>query len=510
MAIIGSLIKRALEIKAQLTPEGDAPVDQQRAQLRSLLSKAKETAIGLYYDYSGILEVDDVIQEFQNRVPIFDYHTMDDLWWSQQQKYPNITWPGHPDFFALSSGTTGSKSKRIPITYDLINAMRSVGFDQLTDFSLQDVSDKVFEKEILMLSSSADLSSNSRGFMEGEISGINVNNFPDWYETFFRPGKDIAQIAQWDERVKRIAEEAPSWDIGAICGIPSWVLMMLEEIVEKNKLTSIHEIWPDLQVFVSGGVAFEPYRDKFDSLVDHEIFYMDTYLASEGFFGYTPSAQKMDMKLAIDHGIFYEFVPFDKDGFDGTGQILNQPTIHTIDQVEEDREYALLISTCAGAWRYMIGDTVRFTNKKDLLFRIAGRTKFFLNVVGSQLSEEKINAAIKKTAAHFDVTIEEFCVGALKDQAGDIYHQWVIGTDDVLDEDEVVLFLDETLEELNKNYRVARSKALKKVKLKAVKKDHFYEALSGSKEKGGQLKTPKVMPTDKLQAFLDNLEKLGH
>ena len=505
MAIIGTLIKTALELKSKLTPEVSSIEEKQTNQLNYLLSKAKDTAFGKFYDFQGILASADIETEFRKRIPLFDYHEMDEKWWKQQQKYPDITWPGHPDYFALSSGTTGNKSKHIPITNALIASMRSIGLDQLTDFASLDISTDLFEKEILMLSSSANLESNEHGFLEGEISGINVNNFPDWYQTFYRPGKEIAQIKSWDERVDRIAEEAKDWDIGAICGIPSWVLMLLKAIVEKNKLSNIHEIWPSLQVFVSGGVAFAPYKEQFDEIIGSEIFYMDTYLASEGFFGYAPSPKSMEMKLAVNHQMYFEFVPFDEEGFDGYGNILEHPKILTIKDIEVDKEYALIVTTCSGAWRYMIGDTIKFSDVENGLFTISGRTKFYLNVVGSQLSEEKINEAISKASEHFGISIEEFCVGALKDDNKDYYHQWVLGTDDKIDQNILVEFLDNTLQEMNKNYKVARSKALKNVRGIVVTKEKFYNGLSGEKELGGQLKTPKVMKSDKLIEFMNNL-----
>jgi len=209
---------------------------------------------------------------------------MDNDWWQQQRQFPDITWPGKPDFFALSSGTTGKSSKRIPITQDFTQSMHDVGTSMIKELPNYDFPESLFESEILMLSSSANLSEGSQGHLEGEISGINVSNFPNWYDVFYRPGKDIAKMDDWEERIAKMVEEAPSWDIGAIAGIPSWVLIMLKEIVQKHELKNLHEIWPNLAVYASGGVAFETYRKDFNKLMGREIQYMDTYLASEGLF----------------------------------------------------------------------------------------------------------------------------------------------------------------------------------------------------------------------------------
>ena len=314
MAILGSLVKLAIEVKQTLTSEISDVSTEQQKQLRGLLSQASGTAFGLFYGFDRILNSENLVQAYQESVPIFDYHTMHERWWSQQQIEANITWPGKPDFFALSSGTTGKESKRIPVTMDMIKSVRSVGLDMVGHLSEYDLPAELFEKEILMLSSSADLDEHENGFMEGEISGINVSHLPEWYDTFYRPGKEIASIDNWDERIQRIADEAPEWDIVAICGIPSWVLMMLKKVISSHNVESIHDIWPSLQIFVSGGVAFEPYRDSFNEITNGEMIYMDTYLASEGFFAYTGGKNDMSMKLAINNGYFFEFIPFNKFG----------------------------------------------------------------------------------------------------------------------------------------------------------------------------------------------------
>ncbi len=505
MALLGNIIKQGIELSANFPTRQEDIQSQQIKQLKGLLDSAKDTSFGLYHGFGHLLEVSDPRGPFASEVPIFDYHRMAEEWWSQQQKYPDITWPGKPSYFALSSGTTGKKSKRIPVTEDMLSSMRKVGIDLVKDLSSFDLPATLFEKEVFVLSSSADLNSSVHGFKEGEISGINVHNFPGWYDFFYRPGKDIAEIGDWDERLQAIVKEAPSWDIGSIVGIPSWILIILKAIIEEHNLTSIHDIWPDLTLYSTGGVAFDPYEEPFQKITSHPLTIIDTYLASEGFFGYRSGPESMDMRMAFNHNLYYEFIPFDDRGFDSMGNLLEKPKIHYWEEVEEGQDYALLISTCAGAWRYMIGDTIRFSSKKEGLFKITGRTKFFLNVVGSQLSEEKINDAIQELSKKTDKSVTEFSVAALKNEDDQYYHQWILATEDGKASHDVTSELDEILKGINKNYAVARTKALKAVKVKVISKEKYHQFLESQKKKGGQVKTPKVMTSEKMRKFLNFL-----
>ncbi len=505
MAILGKVIKTAIELKQTLTPEMKDAREAQETQLRNLLEKAKNTAFGTYYGFSTILDSEDLIATYQEKVPLHDYDKINERWWQQQQIESDITWPGKPDFFALSSGTTGKTSKRIPVTKEMLASFRSVGISQAECLANYDLPADVFEKDILMLSSSADLARHN-GHLEGEISGINTSNLPAWFNGFYKPGLEIAQIDDWDERVSAIAEAAPEWDVVAIAGIPSWVKMMLETIIRRHQLKNIHELWPNLSIYASGGVAFEPYRSSLEKLLARPLIYMDTYLASEGFFAFTARPDTLQMKMALDHGIFYEFIPFDETGFDETGELLDNPKICTISEVEEGKDYALSVSTPAGAWRYMIGDTVKFKDLESFEFVISGRTKYFLNVVGAQLSEEKINQAMKSLAEAFDLPINEFAVAAVQNNQEEYIHQWVIGAEGNADENQLKSKLDEILQSLNKNYAVARKKALKDIKVKLVTTQEMYHWLETRKKKGGQIKMPKVMKAEMMEdllAFLD-------
>lgn len=504
MAIIGSLVKAGLAVSQKLNFRTKPPAESQLHELKKLLNTAKDTAFGKYYGFKEILKADDIEAAYKKAVPIFDYNRMHDHWWLQQQKVPDITWPGMPDFFALSSGTTGKTSKRIPITAEFIQSMREVGASLVKSLPNFDFPEELFEREIMVLSSTANLSRHELGYKEGEISGINVSNFPNWYDLFYRPGKEIASIDSWDERLRRIVEEAPNWDIGAICGIPSWVLMTLREIIKAHNLKSIHEIWPHLTVYASGGVAFETYRKGFEAICERPLTIIDTYLASEGFFAYTARPDTLNMQLATAHGYYYEFIPFDETGVDAQGNILENPVSYSISEVEEGKEYVLLVSTCSGAWRYMIGDTIKFTDLEAPEMKLSGRTKFFLNVVGSQLSEEKLDAAVVEVSKKFKMDINEYSVAAVR-RDDDYIHQWILVSDDHGNEEQIKVYLDESLKSANKNYGVARSKALKGLAVKVISKNEYHEYLEKEKKKGGQVKIPKVMDEEKMLKYLEFL-----
>ena len=504
MAFYGHAIKALIQAKHTLLPhEPSDPAAAQETQLRTLLETAKDTAFGKFYNFAGLLEADDVRAAYRKAVPVHDYDTMNTRWWKQQRRNPDITWPGNPGFFALSSGTTGKKSKRIPVTDEMLECTQGVGRAQAECLANFDLPAELFEKDILMLTSSADLDEKD-GWQEGEISGINVSNMPEFMEGVYKPGLEIAEIADWDERVQRIAEEAPNWDIGALAGIPSWMVMMLRKVIEHNKLKNIHELWPNLSVYTTGGVAFEPYRQTFEALLERPIIIMDTYLASEGFFAFNARPETMAMELALDHGMYFEFIPHDERGFDSAGSLLEDPQAFDFREVEENVDYALLISTPAGAWRYLIGDTIKFVDKEKMEIVITGRTKYFLNVVGSQLSEEKLNKAIAALNEKTGATVKEFAVGAIKRESdGEYVHQWVLGLESGdLDPEVAKLELDRHLQEANKNYKVARNKALKDLRLRVEPADRLYAFLEQTKKKGGQIKFPKVMPEEKLLELL--------
>ena len=496
MAIFGSIIKSLIDLKGSLTSEGEA-IKNQEEVLRNLLKKAKDTAFGKHYEFEEILKSDNIGKTFSEKVPYFDYNKIDKEWWHKYHEgEENVTWPGKPPYFALSSGTTGKSSKRIPVTDDMVEAIRKAGIKQVSALSNFEIPPDFFEKEIMMLGSSTDLQSEG-DHKEGEISGISASNIPFWFRGYYKPGEEISKIDEWDERVQKIAENAKNWDIGALSGIPSWTELMLKKIIEYHKLENIHEIWPNLQVYTSGGVAFEPYAKSFEAIWGKPVQVIDTYLASEGFLALQNRPETHAMKLITDNGIYFEFVPFKAEYINQDGSITDDAPVIPLAEVEEEAEYVLLISTVSGAWRYLIGDTIKFTDREKLEIRITGRTKFFLNVVGSQLSVNKMNDAVQELEEEFGIKIPEFVVSAKRAEDGEYYHFWYLGTEDKADSDKLARALDQALQDANKNYKVARSKALHGVKVFTVDPNIFHEWNAANKKKGGQVKMEKVMNEEK-------------
>lgn len=507
MPLVGNLLKTAVDLSQRLTP-ARSPVEAQCKVLDGLLFSAKDTAFGRFYNFEAILEAPDTYSAFRDRVPLLDYDRLHALWWYQQQQEPDITWPGKPNFFALSSGTTGKTPKRIPVTAEMLDAIRSVSLAQIKSLGNFELPPETFEKEILGLGSSINLQAH-RDHLEGEISGINAYEAPEWFDYFYRPGREIAAIDDWDKRIEAIVAQADQWDVGALVGIPSWVLQMLQAIVQKYQLDHIHQLWPALSLYATGGVAFEPFRKSFDDLMGKPVHYQDTYLASEGYFAFNARPGTDAMQLALNHGVFFEFIPFNDQGFDAQGNLLKDPEVVDVSQITTQQDYALIVSTCAGAWRYMIGDTVRFTDAERLEIVLTGRTKYFLNVVGSQLSEEKMNDAIADLGEFLGQPVNEYTVGALPAEDGSYRHQWVVGTAESFSEQEARDRLDRFLAKANKNYAVAREKALRGVSLRRVPLQALYDWMDYQKQKGGQAKVPRVMPEGDLRDLLKFLDTHG-
>ena len=502
MAILGNIIKGFIDLKDSFSSEINH-VEAQQEELKKLLKKAKDTEFGKFYKFQDLLDSEDVSSAFSNSVPYFDYNKINEEWWHRlQDGEENVTWPGHPKYFALSSGTTGKSSKRIPVTDEMIEAIKQAGINQVFSLSNFDFEADFFEKEIMMLGSSTDLQENNN-HLEGEISGISASNIPFWFRSYYKPGEDIAKIDDWDTRVQTIAEKASTWDIGAISGIPSWIELMLQKVISHHNLNNIHEIWPNLQVYTSGGVAFSPYEKSFNALMGHPITVIDTYLASEGFIAFQSRPETNSMQLVTDNGIYFEFVPFKPEYIQEDGSLVKEAPSVTLKDVQLNQDYVLIISTVSGAWRYEIGDTIEFTDVERAEIKITGRTKFFLNTVGSQLSVNKMDDAMKQLEEKFSTKIPEYTICAKRCEDEEFYHCWYIANEDNLNADEVSVALDDFLKEANKNYKVARSKALKGVRVTLISPSVFYEWSGANKKKGGQVKMERVMNEDKFKDWED-------
>lgn len=501
MAILGNIIKGVIHLKDALSSE----VNHQEAQsetLVHLLKEAKDIQFGKHYNFDTILKSTDPEKAFADSIPYFDYNKINEEWWHKlHDGETDVTWPGSPTYYALSSGTTGKTSKRIPVTDEMIEAIRQAGIKQVFALKNFDLPADFFEKEIMMLGSSTDLEERDQ-HLEGEISGISASNIPSWFRGYYKPGEEIAKIDDWDKRVQRIAERAKDWDIGALSGIPSWIELMLQEVINYHNLNNIHEIWPNLQVYTSGGVAFGPYEKSFNALMGKPVTVIDTYLASEGYIATQVRPETDAMQLNTDNGIYFEFVPFQPEYINQDGSLTKDAPSITLKDVELGQDYVLIISTVSGAWRYLIGDTIEFTNVERAEIKITGRTKFFLNTVGSQLSVNKMDAAMRELEEQYDTTIPEYTICAKRGKDDEFYHFWYLGSElKNPDEKAIAESLDNALKSANKNYKVARSKALHGVKVKVVSPERFYDWNERNKKKGGQVKMERVMGEEKFKEW---------
>lgn len=490
MAFIGTILQEVVEFN-KLYKKHKSPIEQQKSVLKKLVNKAKYTEFGKKYNFSNILKSYNIINSFQNSVPTYDYVKMlDEFWERTRNGSPNVSWPGKTKFFGLTSGTTDSASKTVPLTMDMIRAIRKTSLSQIRTLTSFKLPDSFYTKNVLMIGGSTNLTKVGER-LEGDLSGIMMKNLPVWFQRYYKPGKKIAKIKDWATKLDEITKNAHKWDIGIIAGVPAWVQILIEKVIKHNNVSNIHEVWPNFRLFVHGGVSFAPYRESFKKLLGKEIYYLETYLASEGFIAYR-HADENSMKLVLNNGIFYEFVEFNESNFDSNGNLLSNAEIITIDKVIENKDYALLLSTCAGAWRYLLGDTIKFVNLNNSEIVITGRTKHFLSLCGEHLSVDNMNKAVKIVAETLGININEFTVAGIPYE-GLFAHEWYIGTETKIDNNNFKKLLDKAIVELNDDYGVERKAALKEIFIKQVPTNYFYEFLKSKGKDGGQNKFPRVL-----------------
>lgn len=473
-------------------PQNDFKRQQQRV-LKKLLHKARFTEFGQHYRFDEMVLHEDPLNKFKELVPVSNYSKIYEAWWHRTlQGVPDVCWPGKIKYYALSSGTSEAASKYIPITSDLLKGNRIVMIRQI--LSLRNYSDlpmKSIGKSWLMLSGSTALQKGG-GYYAGDLSGITAKKIPFWFQPFYKPGKKISKQRNWTRKLKEIVRKAPEWDIGFIVGVPAWIQMCMEMIIAEYNLTSIHDIWPNLAFYVHGGVSFQPYKKSFEKLLGKPLTYIETYLASEGFLAYQDRPGASGMKLVTNEHIFYEFIPFDDKNFDLNGDPVAHPELLIVADVEEHKEYAILISTSAGAWRYLVGDTIRFTDKKRCEIVITGRTKHYLSLVGEHLSVENMNKAIELASSDLNISIPEFTVAGIPYE-NLFAHHWYVACDDAVNTETLRLKIDTYLKELNDDYATERTSALKEILLDVLPEKTFIQFMRSMGKIGGQHKFPRVL-----------------
>ncbi len=506
MPLLGKVLKQLVETRNDLKLRPYHPVRNQHNMLKKLLRKAEFTAFGREFQFTSILQSKNIETAFQQQVPMFDYSTIHKNWWYRSLTgESDVCWPGQVKYFALSSGTSESASKRIPITKDMIKAIRNSSLKQIVAMSNFNFDETSYEKGIMMLGGSTNLKRKG-SYYEGDLSGISAGNIPTWFQAFYKPGKKIARLSDWEKKLDEIASHAHEWDIAHICGIPAWNQLMLERIIVYHKVKNIHEVWPNLTSFVHGGVAFEPYRKSFEKLLGKPITYIDTYLASEGFIAYQNRPDTQAMRLLTRNGIYFEFIPFDDAHFDEEGNIRSSAKALTLKQVNTLTDYAILLSTCAGAWRYLIGDTIRFVNTDEYELVITGRTKHFLSLCGEHLSVENMNHAIAHVNDTLNVGIREYTVCGVPHQ-NMFAHHWFVGCDEAIDATQLKELIDSKLKAINDDYSTERISALKDIIVTVLPVAIFYDWQAKHQKLGGQNKFPRVLKGERLKDWLNFLKE---
>ncbi|MEO6489936.1 MAG: GH3 auxin-responsive promoter family protein [Ferruginibacter sp.] len=495
-------IARALNI-----PVSDAR-SQQLKVLKKLLRRARFTQFGQLYKFDEILLSRHPGKRFQELVPTYNYSKIyHDWWYKALEGIPDVCWPGVIKYFALSSGTSDASSKYIPVTKDLIRSNTVTSFRQLLSLTrYAKVPKSAVSKGWLILGGSTQLEKGPT-YYAGDLSGIQQKNIPFWFQGLglYKPGKKIAKEKDWTKKLEEVVENAPNWDIGFIVGVPAWLQLCIENIIERYNLKNIHEIWPNLAFYVHGGVAMEPYKKGFAKLMGKPITYIETYLASEGFLAYqSRQDSKGAMQLALNNNIFFEFVPFDEKNFDSEGNMVGEPETFMIHEIEENKDYALLISTNAGAWRYAIGDTVKLVDREKNEIIITGRTRHFLSLVGEHLSVDNMNKAIEMAAEELNIFIPEFTVAGIPH--GTFFaHKWYVATNDNVNAFKLATVIDDNLKLLNDDYEVERRHALKAVNVEVLPEEIFMNFMISKGKVGGQHKFPRVLKAkmlDDWQLFL--------
>ncbi len=513
MPLLGSLIRSAYTLRnkpVELKKQWINPVKAQQTQLVKLLRKAQFTAFGERYQFTKILKAENVTDAFRETVPVFDYSKMYKCWWYRSLNgEPYVTWPGKVKYFALSSGTSEASSKYIPVTGDMLRSIKRASLRQIVSMVRYDFPLDFYEKGMLMIGGSTHLQYNGT-YYEGDLSGITAASIPFWFQHFYKPGKRISRTADWNTKLREMVKKAPDWDIGIVVGVPAWVQILLEKIIEEYNVQTIHDIWPNLGVYVHSGVSFKPYVKSFEKLFAKEIMYNESYLASEGYVAYQNRIGAQGMDMITDNGIFFEFVPFNDHNFDAEGNLKENPETYTLAGVENEKEYALLMSTNAGAWRYLLGDTIKFNNKDFAEIQITGRTKHFLSICGEHLSQENMNRAIELLQEEMDVEIKEFTVMAFRYQ-GLFAHKWYLGTSSPLDPETAARKIDQYLKNLNDDYRVERLEAIRDVFVHVLPPKAFLEYMEMKGKTGSANKFPRVLKNGRItewEQFLKNRQYL--
>ncbi len=480
------------------------PHEVQQQLFFELLEKAQSTEVGKKWEFRGIKN----IRDFQNRVPVHSYDDIRPYIERTMKGEQNILWPGRIEWFAKSSGTTSTRSKFIPVSEEALEDCHYKGGKDLLSIYFNNYPDaKMFTGKALAIGGSHQINELDAkgGSKSGDVSAVIMANLPFWAQMYRSPSLETALMGEWDAKIERMAEETMKENITNISGVPTWTIVLIERILEKTGAKNILEVWPNLELFIHGAVAFTPYEQIFKKLIPSpEMRYMEVYNASEGFFGIQDGKESKEMLLMLDYGVFYEFI--DMQEMD-----LENPQALTLEQVEKGKNYAMLITTNAGLWRYNIGDTVKFTSVNPYRIKITGRTKHFINAFGEEVVIENAEKAIAVACQATGAEIDNFTAAPKYFEGnGRGSHEWII--EFVKQPDQLSRFteiLDKTLREINSDYDAKRynDMVLQPLKIHNAPRGTFHQWMKKRGKLGGQNKVPRLSNT---REHLDDiLEMMG-
>lgn len=462
------------------------PNEVQLELLHSLINRAKNTQIGRQYDFNGIKSYND----FAQRVPIQRYEDLQGLIERSRGGESNIFWPSPIKWFAKSSGTTGAKSKFIPVSQESLEDCHfAAGKDMLCLYLNNNPASQLFSGKSLRLGGSKKLYKD-KGTQYGDLSAILIDNLPFWAEYSSTPSNEVSLMSNWEEKMPAIIKETAKTNVSSLAGVPSWMLVLLNNVLEMSGKDNIHQVWPNLEVYFHGGVSFAPYTEQYEKILPNSNFhYFEVYNASEGFFAVQDQNDSKDLLLLLDYGIFYEFIPMDRFGS-------SQQRIIPLSAVEVGVNYAIVITTNAGLWRYQIGDTVRFTSTDPYRIRVTGRTKHHINVFGEELIIENAEESLKRVAQTTGAEIVEYTAGPIfmedREKGG---HEWIIEfKTPPKDMEAFRRLLDENLQKINSDYEAKRfnNMTLNPPTVHIARHNLFYDWLKQNGKLGGQHKIPRL------------------
>lgn len=455
--------------------------------LQRLLQKAENTEWGIKHNYANIKSY----EQFTLHTPVNTYEELKGYIDRMRQGEKDVLWPGQVKWYAKSSGTTNDKSKFIPVSKDgLKDTHYAGGTDAVVWYLRNNPKSRLFDGRALILGGSHAPNYNLKDSLVGDLSAILIENINPLVNLVRVPQKSTALLSDFEIKRNRIAHEALHKNVTNISGVPSWMLSVLNRVLEISGAEHLQDVWPNLEVFFHGGVAFTPYREQYRRIITKsDMNYMETYNASEGFFGLQDLPTDPAMSLMLDYGVFYEFIPMDE--FEN-----ENPTVLPLWDIEVGKNYAILISTSSGLWRYMIGDTIRFTQKNPYKFIITGRTKFFINAFGEELivdnAEKGLAEACRMTGAE---VLEYTAAPVFMDENGKCRHQWLIEfSKKPEDTNRFAQLLDEALQKINSDYEAKRYKdiTLQSLEIIEARKGVFNDWLKSKGKLGGQHKVPRL------------------